>query len=55
MTKKNILLKNEMIFAKIDIPEWFEAGKLVGIYSQRSTESYEKDTEFKCQELKGNL
>lgn len=42
-----VTLNNEIIFAKIDIPDWFEARKLVEIYSQRSIESYEKDTELK--------
>jgi len=42
-----VTFKNEAIFAKIDVPHWFEAGKLVKIYSQRSIELYEKDTELK--------
>jgi len=42
-----VILNNEMIFAKIGIPDWFEAGKLVEIYSQRSIERYEQDTELK--------
>lgn len=39
--------QNEVIFAKIDVPNWFEAEKLVKLYSQTSVEHYEKDTEMK--------
>lgn len=42
-----VIFNNRAIFAKIDIPDWFEAEKLVKMYSQRSIESYEKDTELK--------
>lgn len=42
-----VTLKNEVIFAKIDVPDWFEAQKLVTMYSQRSIEHYEKDVELK--------
>lgn len=39
--------KNEAIFAKISIPQRFETEKLVNLFSQRSVEYYEKDTELK--------
>ena len=42
-----VTFKNETIFAKIDVPNWFEAEKLVELYSQASIERYEKDTEMK--------
>lgn len=42
-----ITFENEAIFAKIDVPDWFEAEKLIEWYSQKSIESYEKDTELK--------
>ena len=42
-----VTFENEAIFAKIDIPSWFEVEKLVKLYSQKSVEHYEKDAELK--------
>jgi len=42
-----VTLKNELIFDKIDVPNWFDPEKLVKMYSQRSIEFYEKDDELK--------
>lgn len=39
--------QNTGIFGAIDIPEWFDAEKLVEVFSQHSIKSYENDTEFK--------
>lgn len=41
-----VTFENEAVFAKIDIPHWFEAAKLVKLYSQRSIDRYEKDTDL---------
>lgn len=42
-----ITFQNEAIFAKIDVPNWFEVERLVKLYSQTSVQRYEKDTEMK--------
>jgi hypothetical protein len=42
-----VTFQNEAVFNTIEIPEWFEAEKLVRIFSQHSIESYEKDIELK--------
>jgi hypothetical protein len=41
-----VTLNNELIFGKIDIPNWFDQEKLVKVYSQRSIDLYKKDTEL---------
>jgi hypothetical protein len=49
-----VTFQNETVFNAIEIPEWFDAKKLVHIYSQRSIEKYERDKELKMavEELK---
>ena len=42
-----VTLENEAIFSSITIPDWFEPTRLVTEFSQRSIDSYEKDTEYK--------
>jgi hypothetical protein len=42
-----VTFQNEAVFNTIEIPEWFDAEKLVRISSQHSIESYEKDIELK--------
>jgi len=42
-----VTFENEAIFNTIDVPEWFNADELVTIFSQRSVERYEKDTDLK--------
>ena len=42
-----VTFENEAIFSTIEIPKWFDADKLVKIFSQQAIESYEKDTELK--------
>jgi hypothetical protein len=42
-----VIFQNEAVFNTIEVPEWFDAEKLVRIFSQQSIESYEKDTELK--------
>lgn len=48
-----VTLRNQMILAKIDIPDRFDAEKLVEIISQRSVKLYEEDTEL--QEAVGKI
>jgi hypothetical protein len=42
-----VTFQNEAVFGTIEIPKWFDADKLIKAFSQRSTESYERDVEFK--------
>ena len=42
-----VTFENETIFNSIDIPEWFDANRLVGTFSQHSIKQYEQDTELK--------
>lgn len=42
-----VTLQNEAILGTMQIPKWFDVDKLVEIFSQRSIEDYEKDTELK--------
>ena len=42
-----VTFENEAIFAKIDVPDWFETKKLINLYSKKEIMSYEKDTELK--------
>jgi len=42
-----VKFENESIFAKIDVPDWFETKKLINLYSQQEIMDYEKDTELK--------
>ena len=43
-----VLFQNEAIFGTMQIPKWFDADKLVEIFSQRNIKLYEKDTELKA-------
>jgi len=42
-----VTFQNEAIVYSIKIPKWFDADKLVTVFSQRSIENYEKDSELK--------
>ena len=42
-----VTFQNKTIFSTVQIPEWFDADKLVKVFSQYSIENYEKDIELK--------
>lgn len=42
-----VTFQNETIFGTMQIPKWFNADKLVEVFSQRSIEDYQKDAELK--------
>jgi hypothetical protein len=41
-----VSFKNEAILGSIEIPEWFDATKLIEVYSQRSIDSFKNDEEL---------
>jgi len=42
-----VTFQNETIFNTMQIPKWFDADKLVEVFSQRSIRDYQNDTELK--------
>jgi hypothetical protein len=49
-----VTFQNETVFNMIEIPQWFDAKRLVYVFSQHNIENYEKDAELKMalEELK---
>lgn len=41
-----VYFKNEAVIGSIDIPEWFDATKLIETFSQRSIQNFEKDKDL---------
>jgi hypothetical protein len=41
-----VYFENEAIFGSIEVPEWFDANRLIKTYSERSIQRYKKDEEL---------